>query len=114
MQDGTLTVRVSESDSGCTLALVGELDLANAATLKAALERTESASSGTLQIDLSELAFIDSTGIALLVATHRRLLGSDRLRIVPSRTNAVRRVMALTGLDAELPFAADNGTKTGR
>jgi anti-sigma B factor antagonist len=106
IRDGTLTIRVTNDGSRCTVALVGELDLANTATLSAALDRAASDGEPSLTIDLSELAFIDSTGIALLVATHRQLEGSNRLSLIPSRTSAVRRVMALTGLDAELPFAA--------
>jgi len=114
VRDGTLTIRLSEDASGCTLALAGELDLANAATLADTLEQVRSASDRPLRIDLSQLEFIDSTGIALLVETHRRLAGSDRLSVVPSRTSAVRRVMALTGLDTELPLAPNGGAKAGR
>lgn len=104
VQDGTLTLRVAEKGSACTLVLAGELDLANAKSLAAALEQAESAGDGPLTIDLSELEFIDSTGIAVLVAAYRRLDGSARLCLIPSRASAVRRVMSLTGLDTELPF----------
>jgi anti-anti-sigma factor len=54
---------------------------------------------------MSGLEFIDSTGIALLVATHRRLNtdGTVRFRLIGSESLAVKRVMALTGLEAELP-----------
>jgi anti-anti-sigma factor len=114
VRDGTLTIRLGEDASGCTLALVGELDLANAATIADTLEQVQSASDRPLTIDLSQLEFIDSTGIALLVNTHRQLAGSDRLSLIPSRTSAVRRVMALTGLDAELPFAPNGGATAGR
>jgi anti-anti-sigma factor len=110
VRDGTLTIRVSDDGSMCTLALVGELDLANAPTLSTVLEKAQSEGGeggAHLTIDLSELEFIDSTGIALLVAIYRQLEDSERLTFVPSRKSPVRRVMALTGLDAELPFAAD-------
>jgi anti-sigma B factor antagonist len=110
LRDGTLTVRLSRGDSRWTLEVLGELDLANARTLSKAVEQAE-ASGGSVRIDLSELEFIDSTGIALLVAIHRRL-GDDRLSLQPSRTGAVRRVLELTGLDAELPFTASNGSPT--
>jgi anti-sigma B factor antagonist len=107
MQDGTLTVRLTADDLGWTVALVGELDLANARTLSRAFDQAE-ASGASVRIDLTELEFIDSTGIAMLVAIHRKL-GDDRLSLQPSRTNAVRRVLALTGLDSELPFVVSNG-----
>jgi anti-sigma B factor antagonist len=108
LQDGTLTLRVTEDRSRVTVKLLGELDMANAPTLETALEQVE-AEPRPMRIDLSELEFIDSTGIALLVAAHHRLEGSDRLRLVPSRSSGVRRVLSLTGLDTELPFLSQNG-----
>jgi len=109
IQDGTLYIRILEEDSVRTLSLVGELDLANAETLAAQLEQ---AAVGELVLDMSELEFIDSTGIALLVATHRRLNdGVVRFRLISSASPAVQRVMALTGLDAELPFSNDGHLK---
>lgn len=102
IQDGTLSIRIIEEDSVCTLALAGELDLANTATLAAQLDgRT----AGELVLDMSELEFIDSTGIALLVATHRRLNrnGAVRFRLIGSENLAVQRVMELTGLESGLP-----------
>jgi anti-sigma B factor antagonist len=110
MRDGTLTVRLAEADSRWTLELVGELDLANARTLSKALDQAE-ASGQSVRLDLTELEFIDSTGIAMLVAIHRKL-GNDRLSIQPSKTSAVQRVLSLTGLDAELPFTHSNGDTT--
>jgi anti-anti-sigma factor len=114
IRDGTLTIRASDDGSRCTMTLIGELDLANTDTLSAALEQAASEGGPPLTIDLSELEFIDSTGIAVLVAAYRQLAGSDRLTFVPSQKSAVRRVMALTGLDAELPFAADGDANGGR
>jgi anti-anti-sigma factor len=104
IQDGTLSIRIVEEDSVRTLALAGELDLANSASLAARLEEPVA---GELVLDMSELEFIDSTGIALLVATHRRLNGNGAVgfRLIGSDSLAVRRVMALTGLDAEMPQA---------
>jgi len=102
IQDGTLSIRIIEEDSVRTLAIAGELDLANAPTLAAQLDE---ATAGVLILDMSELEFIDSTGIALLVATHHRLNGNGTVgfRLIGSDNLAVRRVMALTGLEAELP-----------
>lgn len=110
VRDGMLRVRIKTEDSGSTLALAGELDMANAATLASELERAEEAGATPITVDLRELEFIDSTGIAVLVAAHRRLNdGSDRIRLVRSRASGVRRVMDVTGLDSELPFVASDG-----
>jgi anti-sigma B factor antagonist len=107
VRDGMLTVRVSTGAEAETLALAGELDLANAATLESELERAEAGGAETITIDMSELEFIDSTGIAILVAAHRRAnADGEHLRFVRSRATGVQRVMDVTGLDKELPFTA--------
>jgi anti-sigma B factor antagonist len=105
-RDGPLQIRAEGSaDGGRALILSGELDLENAEALAAEIAKTEVAPGGSLTIDLRELAFIDSTGIALLVSVFRRLnAAGSRLRLLPSRTVAVRRVMELTGVDRTLPF----------
>ena len=84
IQDGTLSIRIIEEDSVRTLALAGELDLANTATLAAQLDER---AAGELVLDMSELEFIDSTGIALLVATHHRLNGNGAVgfRLIGSK-----------------------------
>lgn len=104
-RDGMLAVRVEGDGAARTIVLRGELDLSNASILSSSLERVEAEGPKTITIDMSELEFIDSTGIAVLVAAHRRLGSRDGLlRFVPGRAAAVRRVMQVTGLDHELSF----------
>ncbi|HYP56083.1 MAG TPA: STAS domain-containing protein [Solirubrobacterales bacterium] len=100
-QDGTLTLRASEEDSRCVLALSGELDMSNAPLFASELERLEAAGA-PLELDLSKLEFIDSTGIAILVGAYQRL--GERLVLVRSESQGVRRVFSLTGLDQQLRF----------
>jgi anti-sigma B factor antagonist len=109
IRDGMLTLRVSIDAQAQTLALVGELDMANAATLTSELETLEAnAGSEPITIDMRELKFIDSTGIAVLVAAYRRAnaQGENRLRFIRSKSTGVQRVMDVTGLEKELPFVA--------
>lgn len=108
VRDGTLTLRISTDAQAQTLALVGELDMANASTLASELENLEAAASEPITIDMSALEFIDSTGIAVLVAAYRRANGEgeSRLRFIRSRATGVQRVMDVTGLEKELPFVA--------
>ena len=102
--DGTLVVRTSKGDEAHTIALCGELDLANAETAETALE--ESLASGNLVVvDMRELEFIDSTGIALLVSALGQGEAEQRVRFIPSASPAVTRVLELTGLAERLPLA---------
>jgi anti-sigma B factor antagonist len=103
--DGTLVVRNHENGEVRVVVLSGELDLANATTAEGALDAALADPNGGLVIDLRELEFIDSTGIALLVSMLNRDAGSGRVRFVPSDFPAVTRVLELTGLAERLPLA---------
>lgn len=103
--DGTLVVRTEKDQSTHTIALCGELDLANAATAEAELKASLEADGTEIVVDMRELEFIDSTGIALLVATLGHGGGEARVRFIPSSSPAVARVLELTGLAERLPLA---------
>jgi anti-anti-sigma factor len=84
-------------EAGCwRLALYGELDLASADRLEDAIREAER---GGLRIviDLSDLQFIDSTGLSVLVRAHTRSReDGQRLSFRPSKHEAVARLLALT------------------
>jgi len=101
--DGTLEVRTAEEDGAHVIALRGELDLANAGTAENALEKALQDDADVI-VDMRELEFIDSTGIALLVASLSGD-GKSQIRFVPSASPAVTRVLELTGLAERLPLA---------
>lgn len=106
ISDGTLVLRREAAGEALRLTLVGELDLSNTATVESELEAALADEAAQVIVDMRELEFIDSTGIALLVAT----LGRDdaerpRVRFVPSDSAAVTRVLDLTGLSERLPRA---------
>jgi anti-anti-sigma factor len=97
VSDGTLLVRVAESGADCVVALRGELDLANASTAEGELDAAL-AKEGAVTVDLRELEFIDSTGIALLVRAMGRHSDAAKLRFVRSEFPAVKKVLELTGV----------------
>ncbi|HEX6153854.1 MAG TPA: STAS domain-containing protein [Solirubrobacterales bacterium] len=99
-EDGLLTVEQLDEGLQLRLSVEGELDLSNAKTLEDAL--TEAfASDKRILVDLGRLQFLDSTGIALLVAALGRS-DAERLSFVPSESSAVRRLLSLTGLDKRM------------
>lgn len=102
---GQLSVRSRRDDDIHTIALVGEMDLANAADVERELVRAESTNATKIVIDLSELTFMDSTGIRLLITAHARSR-TDGNRLVLIRPPArVLRVLTIAGIDELLPFA---------
>jgi anti-sigma B factor antagonist len=102
---GLLTVVVErEGDSRC-IRLAGELDLANAHTLDAELGEALADDQCEILVDMRQLTFIDSTGIAIVVAALARADEHKRLRFLPSKAEAVSRVLQLTGVEQRLPLA---------
>lgn len=93
------------ADGTRVVTLRGELDLSSAGpALEELLE--ECVESGYhVVIDLSEVDFMDSAGLALLVKTERGLSAAGR-RLVVMRPHAnVRRILELTSLDQRLAIA---------
>jgi anti-sigma B factor antagonist len=103
--DGTLVVRSLENGGSRVVAFAGELDLANAGTAEDALRSSLEDPSTPVVVDMRELEFIDSTGIALLVSALSRNEGGVRVSFIPSNSTAVTRVLELTGLAERLPLA---------
>jgi anti-sigma B factor antagonist len=98
-------VRTAKNGDTHVVSLCGELDLANASTAEAALDASLEADGARVVVDMSKLEFIDSTGIALLVAALAHNDAEERVRFVPSGSPAVSRVLELTGLAERLPMA---------
>lgn len=102
---GTLSLETTREGDVLTIRLAGELDLAGAPTLEAAIEEAMAEAGCRLVIDFSALTFIDSTGIAILVAAMGDERAAARLGFVPSPAPAVTRVLRLTGVEERMPLA---------
>jgi anti-anti-sigma factor len=91
-----LEIGIARRDGAVVISLGGELDLAGADDLARCLRDAE-ATAGRLVIDLSDLFFIDSTGLQALLGAKSRSNG--QLTFIPSKHEAVTRVLALTQTD---------------
>jgi anti-sigma B factor antagonist len=86
------------------IALSGELDIASAPALEAKIVELCTDGARSVVIDLSELAFIDSTGLRAIMGA--RSLCDERscdFSLVPGG-KSIQRVFVLTGLHEYLPF----------
>jgi len=80
------------------LAIKGDLDLSTATRFTEAVEREVWASEGTFVLDLSELAFVDSTGMGALLRARAVLAREDRTLAVLLPKGAVRQTIDLAGI----------------
>jgi anti-sigma B factor antagonist len=96
------TFKITESDPhpGCReIQVEGELDLAVADQLQDALDRAGEEYARVL-ISLENCEFIDSTGIAIIVAAYNQLVEEGRRMAVYAPSSQVLRVLSITGLTA--------------
>lgn len=110
IQDGLLSVQQLDEGAQLRLTLCGELDLANAKTAETALAEAL-ASDKKVLVDLGELEFLDSTGIALLVVALQRN-DAERLSFLPSKSSGVSRLLGLTGLDKRMALSTTGAPKS--
>ena len=81
----------------------GEVDMSNADEIGVQL-RAACNGAGTLVLDLSELAFLDSHGVATIFELHREMAGRNRdLEVFADAGSIVARVLDLTGLTQVVP-----------
>ena len=87
------------------IALSGELDMAATLKLEPVVDRILDAGTRSLVLDLSELTFIDSTGMALLVGVNERAGAAGAHLTLLRPQEHVGRVLEVTGLDGLLPLS---------
>jgi anti-sigma B factor antagonist len=82
--------------------LAGEIDISNAEELGAAIFSRVGNDAAALIADLSEVRYIDSSGLAILFELQRQLRSRRQtLRIVVPPESPIRRTLELVGLDVE-------------
>jgi anti-anti-sigma factor len=92
-----MLLQIERLDSGQGFRLVGELDASNVGELQEALDPAV-AEGGDLTLDLAGLAFMDSSGIQILVTTAHGL-GDRGSLILVSPGTLVRRLLNLIPVD---------------
>jgi anti-sigma B factor antagonist len=84
-----------------TLTVAGELDLVSSPVLERELEKAYRLDADVILLDLRGLAFMDSTGLHLLVRAQQRAGEAGRRLALTRGSEQVQRLLELTGV-AEL------------
>jgi anti-sigma B factor antagonist len=94
-------------DGRTTIAVTGELDIANVGELATAVH--EALAGGDVTIDLRELTFMDSAGVQTLNTALREATEAGRdMRVVAAMQPAVAQILELTGMMGLLTLAEDS------
>ena len=88
----------STVDSGLVLPVFGDIDAANADALHEQLLSLYEGGRAFGIVDMSDVTFMDSTGLSALLAARRQLLGANcDMRLVITRPN-LHKLFEITGL----------------
>jgi anti-anti-sigma factor len=88
--------------------LQGEVDRSNAGSLERDIIAATPNTTAGVVLELSEVDYIDSSGIRMLFTIHKQLeQRGQHLRVVAPDTTRIKRVLDCLGVDAVVPVDAD-------
>ena len=89
---------VEKQGDACVVRLAGELDLYNAPQVRETLSEACDDSAERVVVDLSEVEFIDSTALGVLIEARTRL-ANRRAFLLAAPGLETRRALEISGLD---------------
>jgi anti-sigma B factor antagonist len=106
---GVLRVETRSSDGrAVVIQLAGELDLSTVAVFVDAIEEVLGERPRTVELDLSDLTFIDSSGVGAYVTAFRRAKAQGTSLSLGPRSPLVQRVLELSGVEEALAAEASS------
>jgi anti-sigma B factor antagonist len=91
--------------------LSGELDLATVPRVQEAVEALLGQGASKLVIDLSRLAFVDSSGLRMFIALNDRAADEGWALALIRPAEPSLSVFQITGAEQNLPFIEDTGAR---
>ncbi len=102
-----LSLRTRTMDGCLVVEVGGEVDMTSAPTLRDHLLGQIGLGEPCLVVDLSEVEFMDSTGLSALVVAYRQAVELGSSLLIAGAKPAVRRVLEITQLDMLLEHHDD-------
>lgn len=97
-----LSIETQWSGDSARVSFAGELDMSHALRVEQELRAVEERCPRVLVLDLEELAFMDSTGLRLVLSAHARAERQGRRLVIVEGGDAVKRIFRLAGVDDRL------------
>lgn len=94
----SIDIKSERQGNAMIFRLRGSLDIATSPTARAALIEAANEGKNDIIVDLSQVEFLDSTGLGALIGAHRRALEKGgRIRLV-TPDGQIARLLHITGL----------------
>lgn len=81
------------------LDIIGEIDIYTANTLKETLTKILDERNENIRINCSELQYIDSTGLGVLIGALKKLKKNDKNIIIANPRSNISKLLHITGLN---------------
>jgi stage II sporulation protein AA (anti-sigma F factor antagonist) len=104
-------LRMADERIGAVLVLIlgGRVSAAEAHTLQARLDAADAAGDSRLVVDLADVDYVSSSGLAVLEAASTRFQAADGALVLCEVPDPVRIVLELTGLTERLAIEGTRG-----
>lgn len=93
-----LRIEVADTTSPTTLVLSGEIDIATSGRVREALIAISSSGENKVVVDMTNVTFMDSTGLAALVGPLKRFRTLNGEIVLRSPSRGVQKVLEISGL----------------
>lgn len=97
-----MSLSINTSEDGARVLVEGEVDVSNADELRDAVDSALALDAPEVTVDLSQVPYIDSTGIGVLVGAAHRATDAGKKLVVASPQKNVARVLGLLGVADDL------------
>ena len=101
-----LQIRVRTIDGVTILDVIGEVDLYTAPQLEEGLRKAAGASAPLLAVNLSEVAYLDSTALRVLTNLHKQVQERQGAMVVIAGQPTIQKIFRITGLGTVLHVVA--------
>lgn len=100
MPDGgrNLRIEVADTTSPTTVVLTGEIDVSTSNRVREALIAISNSGEISVVVDMANVTFMDSTGLAALVGPLKRFRSINGQIVLRSPSKGVLKVLEITGL----------------
>ena len=99
-----LSANVSREPLAAIVRLSGEIDIGTTASLRHVVQELLETDAESVVLDLSDVRFMDSSGVGVLVAAHRRAKARGVALTLRHPSTIVANVLKLTGVDQLIPI----------
>ena len=93
-----LRIEVADTTSPTMMVLTGEIDISTAGRVREALIAISSSGENKVVVDMTNVTFMDSTGLAALVGPLKRFRSMNGQIVLRSPARPVRKVLEISGL----------------